>query len=61
MSGDERDWIQNAIEICERVKPGIYVLLVRRQDNNDEADVVVTNAPAEILAWIGRPLEVNEE
>lgn len=45
MDGDERKWLDYAMDSAVRAKEkGITVLLVRHQDSNDEADIAITNA-----------------
>lgn len=44
MSGDESTWVDEAFRKCKSAPEGITVAFVRLQDDNDEADVIVTNA-----------------
>jgi hypothetical protein len=45
MSGDEQHWFDIASKKCEDAqRAGITVLILRMQDSNDEADIVMTNA-----------------
>ncbi len=50
MSGDERNWISEAIAQCKSATEAkLTIALVRLQDSNDEADIVITNASPEML------------
>lgn len=45
MGEDEKRWCDQALERAVRAKTaGVVVLMVRKQDANDEADIVMTNA-----------------
>lgn len=45
MEIEERKFIDEATNLCESAgKRGVTILLVRRQDQNDGTDIVVTNA-----------------
>lgn len=45
MGTEEKQWVDAAIERVVRAsEKGVTVLMVRLQDSNDEADIVVTNA-----------------
>ncbi len=61
MSGEERAWTEDAISQCKRAsEKGVIVLLVRRQDVNGEADVVVTNATGgDAIAALSRAIEYD--
>lgn len=46
MDKDEREWIDDAINrIVAATEKKVLMLIVRRQDDNDEHDVALTNAP----------------
>lgn len=45
MENDEKQWIDAALERAIRAEEkGILILMVRKQDSNDQADIVITNA-----------------
>jgi hypothetical protein len=44
MDKDERTWIEEAVTACElATRKGIFIVIVRRQDTNDHADIVISN------------------
>lgn len=45
MEAEERIWIDEAITLCSAASnKSILIVIIRRQDANDGADVVITNA-----------------
>ena len=45
MEMDERKWIEESIDLAKRAaERGVTLLLIRKQDRNDAADILVTNA-----------------
>lgn len=45
MENEEKQWIDAALDRAVRAdKEGILILMVRKQDSNDQADIVITNA-----------------
>lgn len=65
MVQEEKDWIDAAIHLCkDATDAGVVIAMVRRQDMNDGADIVATNAttPEVIRALIGSgPLESERD
>jgi hypothetical protein len=61
MGKDETDWMDNAIRMCKRASDsGLVVTMIRLQDSNDEADIVITNAPTpEMLKSLGDVLRAQ--
>lgn len=62
---EEGRWITEAIESATAAtRAGVTILMIRMQDENDLADVVVTNATsaemtAALLGYTGERLERN--
>lgn len=51
MGDDEKRWLDAAVEKCQAARErGVTVLFIRKQDANDEADIVVTNAATPEMA-----------
>jgi hypothetical protein len=45
MSGDEKNWCEEAISMCERAsQKKVLIAFVRLQDRRYQADILVTNA-----------------
>jgi hypothetical protein len=61
MDSDERQWVNEAIALCNNAtKAGVSLVFVRKQDANDEADVVITNASSpEMTAVLLGALDAN--
>lgn len=50
MEPEAKDWIEAAVDYAERAKSkGISVLFIRRQSEEDLTDLVVTNAPVDVI------------
>ena len=64
MDSDEKQWIADALKICEDAnRSKAIILLVRRQDSNDHADLVVTNTviPELVAAMMPGAIEDNQD
>jgi len=63
MDGDERKWADEAITLCKTAfEKGISVMLIRRQDRENLADMIVTNVTnGETIKALGEILNSPDE
>ncbi len=64
MNPDERKWVEDATALCvNATRQNVTLLMIRKQDQNGEADIVITNSadPALIAAMNGNYEPVDEE
>lgn len=63
MDADEKAWIEDAIRLLAAAKrENVTVLYFRRQDANDGADIIMTNATSpEMVAALNGDYEPPEE
>lgn len=45
MNGDTKHWVDETVRAIQALPAKVTILVIRRQDNNDEEDIVLTNAP----------------
>lgn len=62
MDADEKRWIENMVALTESAsRSNVMVMFVRRQDSENLADVVVTNATPEMVAHMAVALNGRED
>lgn len=62
MNEDEQQWTERAIDLCSSAAVrGVTIVLIRRQDCNGGADIIVTNATShKLVAALNGNYEVDE-